>query len=462
MITAWYRSFAVALVLAVTLWGCDGGGDPPDNGDDTDAVEVTLDPSTTHQEMVGFGGAVTWHADRVTSSSDRDAIVDLMFEDLGLDILRLKNWYFPADYPDDKTPDEMEVSWFKQHFDATNELYDLAKAHDEDIDVLLSSWTPPSALKSNGELEEGALKKENGTYVYDAYAQYWMDVLDHIDFTPRYLSIQNEPDYVTPDWETSEWRPTESSDYPGLQTAVERVHQEIQTRQTVPTLIGPESANLSSGSFDAFANALHDKDYVEMYGYHLYNFDENTSMPETEPYLQKIPQNFGNKPNIMTEYSGMSWLRTAELINKVVVEAHASGYIYWELMWAANSEQEGTSNAMITVGSPSGYETSPFYHVVKHFAKYVDEGHERIEVSSENQALSTSGYVNPAGDQLTLVIVNGVGQKDIDLNVPDASIENVTAIQSIEDNYYREIEASAGEPLGLVQNSVTTLVIDLS
>lgn len=143
----------LSFVVLFALAGYDSGGN--DDGSDeggNDTVAVTLDPSDSHQEMVGFGGAVTWYADRITSSDQQAEIVDLMFEDLGLDILRLKNWYYPTGYPDDTPPDEMEVDWFKPHFDATNQLYDLAKEHDEDIDVLLSSWTPPSALKSNGEL----------------------------------------------------------------------------------------------------------------------------------------------------------------------------------------------------------------------------------------------------------------------------------------------------------------------
>jgi glucuronoarabinoxylan endo-1,4-beta-xylanase len=455
-------ALVLSFVVSFALMGCDSGGsNDGENGGGNAAVAVTLDPSDPHQEMVGFGGAVTWFADRITSSDHQAEIVDLMFEDLGLDLLRLKNWYYPAGYPDDKTPDEMEVDWFRQHFEATNELYDLAKQHDEDIDVLLSSWTPPSALKNNGELEEGRLKEENGEFAYDAFAQYWMDALDHINFTPRYLSIQNEPDYVTPDWETSEWRPTETSEYPGYATALDRVYQRLQSRENAPTLIGPEAANLSSSSFDAFASALRDKDYVGMYGYHLYNFDESTSISETEPFLRKIPESFDDKPNLMTEYSGMGWLKTAELINNVVVEADAAGYIYWELIWADN-DQGGADNAMITIDDAGEYERSPFYYVLKHFAKHVDEGDRRIEVRTEESSLSLSGYMNPSGDQLTLVVVNSFGQKNIDLSVENESIEGLTAVQSIEGSFFEEVSASAGEPIGLVQDSITTIVLDLS
>lgn len=244
-------------------------------------------------------------------------------------------------------------------------------------------------------------------------------------------------------------------------TALDRVQQRLQSREHPPTLIGPEAANLSSDSFDAFAGELRNRDAVEMYAYHLYNFDESTSMSETEPFLRKIPESFDGKPNLMTEYSGMGWLKTAELINKVVVEATAAGYIYWELVWADN-DQGGADNAMIAIDDAGEYERSPFYYVLKHFAKHVDEGDRRIGVSSENEALSTSGYVSPSGEQLTLVIVNRFGQENIDPTVTTGDVERVTAYQSIEGDYYTELDASVGEPIGLVQNSVTTVVLDLS
>jgi O-glycosyl hydrolase len=407
--------------------------------------------------MVGFGGAITWYADRVTSSPQQDAITDTLFTDLGIDILRLKNWYFPVGYPENTTPDEMEVNWFKPHFDATDQLYDIAKEHNEDIDVLLSSWTPPSSLKSNGELEEGTLKQEDGAFTYDAFATYWMDVLDHVGFAPRYVSIQNEPDYVTPDWETCEWRPTETSAYPGYATAIEHVHQKLQNRQEAPTLLGPEAANLGSGSFPAFAGAVQDKDYVGMYGYHLYNFNESTSIREAEEDLRQIPQDYGNKPNLMTEFSGLSWMKTARLINSVIVEAGAAGYVYWELMWAP-----GSDNAILTVDDAGNFEVSPFYHLLKHFAKHIDEGDQRISVSSEDESLSRSAYLNPSGDQVTLVLVNAFDQMEVDLSVAEGSVEGVTAYRSTEGNYYQKVSASADEPLGLPEASITTVVLDLS
>ena len=135
--------------------------------------------------------------------------------------------YYAVNYPNDKTTDEMEVSWFKQHFDVTNELYDIAKAKSPNTKVLLSSWGPPSVLKDNGELYEGTLKKDNGVFLYDEFATYMEDVLDAVTFTPDYYSIQNEPSYTNPNWETCEWRATETLDFPGYATAFDNVHELI-------------------------------------------------------------------------------------------------------------------------------------------------------------------------------------------------------------------------------------------
>ncbi|MDZ7693286.1 MAG: glycoside hydrolase family 30 beta sandwich domain-containing protein [Balneolaceae bacterium] len=426
---------------------------------DIPTQKIKLNPSLTHQQMIGFGGALTWYADRISSSPKKDEISQLIFDDLGADIIRLKNWYFPEGYPENKSPDQMEVSWFVPHFNATNELYDLAKSHNSKIEVLLSSWTPPSSLKSNGELEEGTLKKnDDGEFVYDEFAQYWVDVLNHIDFQPDYLSIQNEPTYTTDQWETCAWSATETSNLPGYATALDLVHQRLETMQNPPQIIGPESQDLQSGPFDSFADVLSNKEYVAMYGYHPYNFTNSTSIEETKSYLNNIKQFYDDKPNIMTEYSGMSWMKTAQFITNVLIEANATGYIYWELIW-----DENASNAMVKVDSSGDYELTPFYYVMKHFAKHVDKGYQRIGVESENSTLFVSGFSNPEQDQLTLVVVNPHSNKnDILLEVEGHSGSGIKAFLSQEGNFYQERSVgSADKPLSIPSNSITTVTLDL-
>lgn len=421
-----------------------------------DPAQVTLDPMTTHQEMLGFGGAVTWMCERITLNSNTDEITQLLFDDLGSDIVRFKTWYYPTGYPDDKSPDEMTVDGYADAFEATNQLYDLAKQHNEDIDVLLSSWGPPAPLKSNGSIYAGTLKRnDNGEFVYGAFAEYWEDILTHITFKPEYISIQNEPDFVTEDWETSEWRPTETSSYPGYETAIDSVYERIRVQNNPPAFIGPETA--TTGAMESYVSVLQDKEFVERYGYHLYDFSADTPIEETVTPLQNLSNFATGKPNIMTEYSRMGWFRTARLINTVVVEANASGYIYWKGTWSGD-------NAMITVDFDGNYEVQPFYYVLKHFAKHVNEGYDRIEVSTSTDRLDVSGYKNPAGDKLTLILINPISvQREVSIDVASgASIQNMSVFQSQSGSFYEDRSAEAtADALTLPPSSITTVSIEL-
>ena len=77
--------------------------------------------------------------------------------------------------------------------------------------------------------------------MYEAFADYWVDMLDNMPFSPDYISIQNEPSWITPDWETCEWRPTETADFPGYVNAFDLVYEKIGTRSQPAKLIGPEA-----------------------------------------------------------------------------------------------------------------------------------------------------------------------------------------------------------------------------
>lgn len=83
--------------------------------------------------MIGFGGALTWYSDRVLVNSKSEEIYQLMFEDLGMNILRLKNWYYPQDYPVNKSPEVMLTSGDKTMFEATNLFY--AKAKENNLKI---------------------------------------------------------------------------------------------------------------------------------------------------------------------------------------------------------------------------------------------------------------------------------------------------------------------------------------
>ena len=94
----------------------------------------------------------------------------------------------------------------------------------------MCGWTPPAELKSNNNANNGTLKKTEQGFVYDAYAKYWRDALlayHAKGIYPDWLSIQNEPDWLTDQWETCKFEPTESNQYPGYDKAFAAVMKQF-------------------------------------------------------------------------------------------------------------------------------------------------------------------------------------------------------------------------------------------
>ena len=377
-------------------------------------LPITLNPGARRQTMEGIGGALTWYSTRVLSSPHKDQLEGLIFDDLGLDIIRLKNWYFPADYPNNKSPGNIPTTNNQRSsYNANKTFYDMAKEGDRDISVLLSSWTPPPILKTNNSLGgtdsngtlNATLKKVNGQFVYADLAQYWVDLLDNMNWTPDYLSVQNEPGYLAT-WESCEYAPNQTSTLPGYAQALDAIHNRIKDRPGLPVLLGPDSENMND--FLTQAAPLASRPYVGIYGFHNYNIGSTTAIDGEISKLNQIRDDFDDRPNWMTEFSkgDFDWLETARVIHNTLVEANSSAYIFWKLVWG---ESTSIDEIMINIDGAGNYVVGPTYYAIKHYAKHISRGYQRFDVTGSNTNVRASGYLSPDGRKVTLVIINTGG-----------------------------------------------------
>jgi O-glycosyl hydrolase len=453
--------FLVTLSILV-LFSCGGDDDKekdPEPEPDPKTVTITINPASVKQEMVGFGGALTWFSDRMISSSKKVEIADLIFTDLGADIIRFKNWYYPDGYPATTSTAMMTDDNSKTLWNATNELYELATNRDPNVKILLSSWGPPPALKSNNHTRGGTLKKNGASFMYDEFADYWQAILDHVPFDPDYISIQNEPTYLNTGWTTCQWAATETATLPGYLTAFDKVYNKIKDRPHVPVMIGPESQDVPT--FASFANILKDKTYCGMLAYHPYNINAGTSASQVISSLEDIGA-FGGKPNIMTEFSdNLDWFNTAMFIQRSLISANSSGYIYWKLVWSKPAS--GTDAGMVSIDAAGAYTVTPFYYLIKHFSKNIDAGYHRVEAASSNTSLHTSAFISPDGKKITLIIINnGSVAEDINLAITGKTIASVSADQSKEGEYYKPVNStSPADPISLPAKTITTVVLSI-
>lgn len=442
-----------------------------DQGVVVQPVNVSLQPEVQHQEMQGFGGAATWFIYRLENSNYRNTILDLLINDVGIDILRVKNWYYPANYPANKSTAIMEDWNENVSFRPTINVVNDARQMNADLKVLLCSWGPPVSLKSNNQAQEGTLSKNNGKFQYGALADYYNTMLDSIGFNPDWISFQNEPGYTNPNWRTCQWRPTETSNFPGYDKMMDTVWDRIQHRSNLPKIIGPEVENIgnaqwdnSQNSYRAFANAIKNKSYIEYYAYHLYNFYDPNLIHNTGVF-NIVRDEFSTKPNIMTEYGGKSynWLQEANLIQNTVIEAGTSGYIFWSLLWDGGSAADPNKNAMIRMANDGSWEITEDYYLIKHFSKYVDAGYKRVELTGNTATYKGSAYLSPDGSSVTLVLVN---DKEVSQQVnfamsPAWNITGQNAYQSTPNNYFQQISTDIENGITLPDSSITTITLDV-
>jgi len=296
--------------------------------------------------------------------------------------------------------------------------------------------------------------------MYDDFAQYWSDVLDHVPFNPDYISIQNEPTFVNAGWTTCQWSNIETSTLPSYNTAFNKVYDKIKTRTFVPVMVGPESANIQA--FVPFANDLSSNTNCGMYAFHPYEISSSTSNSSITSLLQSIG-GFSTKPILMTEFSdNLDWFNTALFIQNALINANISGYIYWKLAWSTPTT--GTDAGMISLASAnttSSYTVTPFYYLIKHFSKNVDNGYHRVDANSSNASLITTAFVSPDNSKMTIVVVNsGSTQAKVYFD-PGKTVNSMSANQSISGStYYKPVTiTSATKSIFLPANSITTVVL---
>ena len=457
---------AVYTLFIITLFSCGGSSNNPTPkapNTASDSIKITVDPTNLKQQMIGFGGALTWYSNWVTANNKVNEIADLMFTDLGIDIIRFKNWYYPDNYPTDKTTTTMTADGSNAAWNATNALYTLATQRNPNIKILFSSWGPPDSLKSNKQLPLGTLRKDKtGAFMYDGFAQYWSDVLDHVPFSPDYISIQNEPTFVNSGWTTCEWSNGETPTLPDYNQAFNKVYDKIKTRTKVPIMAGPESANTQA--FVSFAPNLASNPNCGIYAFHPYDISGSTSASTITSSLQNVG-NFSAKPNLMTEFSdnNLDWFNTALFIQRALLYANTSGYIYWKLAWSTPSS--GTDAGMISLASASStsaYTVTPFYYLIKHFSKNIDNGYHRVETSSSNSSLIATAFISPDNSKMTIVAVNsGATQAKVYFEATGKTISNMSANQSTAgSSYYKSVTiTSPTKSILLPAKSITTVVL---
>ncbi|HMA91633.1 MAG TPA: glycoside hydrolase family 30 beta sandwich domain-containing protein [Polyangiaceae bacterium] len=368
-------------------------------------VTVSLNPAETYQTLEGFGAAIAWYLSTVSGHTKGAELYQVLFGDLGLDILRMRNAFGRSEFTDAVREKKILEA-------ATASIGRRPK-------VLMSSWSPPAALKANGlETCTGeatcTLKKTDGAYVYTEFANYWFDAVNayrNVGLVPDWISIQNEPDFIPTGYEGCKFRATETAEFPGYGQALAAVATKLNTMSDPPKLIGPELIGIHWQKMPTYMSAL-DKSLLWAAAHHLYErgtdgiCDWRTPGPDSylAPMLE-AKSAVGTLPVFQTEFATdddngtEGGFEVAWLIHNSLVEEGVSAWLYWDLVW-------GAGRGLVSVPDANSYSIRDQYYSVRHYARYTDPGDVRIGATASSAAVRVSAFRSPDQKRITLIVLN--------------------------------------------------------
>jgi len=369
---------------------------------------VTVDTAARRQELVGFGATVAYGESEITRHAEREALYSAMFSELGLDVLRLRNRH--------GTGDDLQES---------RELVAAAAANLGRVPtVLLTLWSPPSALKASGarycdgNFDTCTLARTaDGEFDYAGFAAHWRASLEAYaaaGIQPDYIGLQNNPDWVPSDsslGEACRFLPAEGTatistggarvtvEYPGLAEAQAATLDALQGLPTLPRILAPETSD--HRSVGEYLDAL-DLDDVGALAHHLYG--SNPMAPDVDG-LGEVGALASQleKPIFQTEMVA-DGLGTAVLIHHTVASEDASAYLFQTL---TSSAQGPAANPFAPIGlAADSFTLREPYFAMRHYARHTDPGWARVEARSSADALLVTAWLSPEQDALTVVLVN--------------------------------------------------------
>jgi glucuronoarabinoxylan endo-1,4-beta-xylanase len=415
----------------------------------------TISFGTRYQELEGFGAAGAWYEDYLTGHPDAEALYDLLFDDLGIDIYRLRNSY------DQGTAGANYISH-------QGTIVTEAKERNPNLKIMLSSWSPPTYLKSNSALAGGTLTGGPSSYNYTGFADWWADSIEEwssYGVDANYINIQNEPDY-TASWDTCRFEPTQTTSYAGYNQAFEAVYDEIYSRMgaNMPKMLAPETAGINAS--EDYLDAILDDSHVYGYAHHLYGV---ASWDDPDAYITTMNlfrTNYGDKPILQTEYavgsdydlSFSDTMNLALLIHNSLVEESASVYLHWELFWASAEDWKALVNLSL-----DDYTINPMYWAMKHYSAFTDPGWERVAATTDSTGARMSAFVNPDNDQMSVILINTSTDTNItmDLSFAGFSLADGNVYRSSETENCELVGTYDGEPILLPTYSITTLELSI-
>ncbi|MDF2906695.1 MAG: glucosylceramidase [Herbinix sp.] len=383
---------------------------------------INLYPEVEYQTILGFGGAVTeasGYAFSKLTKENQEKALELYFGSEGNRYHLMRTHIDSCDFslgtyaamnnPEDTTLESFALTREEQYILPL--LRGATEKAGRAFDLMLSPWSPPAFMKTNGDRTHGGKLKEEYRKAWAEYICRYIKEYEKKGFLVNRLTIQNEPAAVQT-WDSC------------IYTAEE---EKVFLRDYLyPTLVEQGLSHIKLNIWDhnkermyERAKAIIDVDTVHMVdgvAFHWYSGDHFEAINLTHEV-------FPDKELIFTEgcveYSRFS----ADQLKNAQMYAHdimgnlnhgMTGFIDWNIFLDEKGGPNHVGNfcdAPIMVNTQTGELIVKLsYDYIGHFSKYIMPGAKRIGSSKYTSDLEATAFKNPDGT-LVLVALNRTQKK---------------------------------------------------
>lgn len=379
---------------------------------------VAIFPEWERQTMKGFGGAFTESAGYCYSNltdETKQELIAAYFGENGLNYCLGRSHINSCDFSLSNYAAVVDASDvdFKTFSLKREETYllplitDAREKRNGDLTFLLSPWSPPAFMKSNGEMNHGGnLKKE----WYGTWARYicrYIKELQQRGLTISYLTVQNEPEAVQT-WDSCVYHAKEEMEF-----ARDYLYEELNRQGLSQIQIFVWDHNkevVYSRAKEIFSDAKA-RERIAGVAVHWYTGDHFQG-------LSLVKEAFPEKEIFFTE-GCVEYSRFADSgeVQKAEMYAHdmignfshgVSAFLDWNLLLDSKGGPNHVGNfcaaPILCSEDWTQLEKRLSYYYIGQFSRYVKPGAKRIEVSTYCAEAETVAFVNPDGERVVILL----------------------------------------------------------
>lgn len=383
---------------------------------------INLYPEVEYQQVEGFGGALTDSAGYVYSLMDDEQKKEMILNYFGKDNMKYDLVRIPIDSCDfslehyEADSDEADENFNKFSFERVEKyiiplLDDVEEKYEEKIEIVLSPWSPPVYMKTNGDRNYGGKLKKEYTKRWADYICRYIEEYRSRGYKVTKLTMQNEPKAVQT-WDSC------------IYTAQEQ--KEFLKKYMWPALVEHKLDDIEIYIWDhnkerafEWANTIIDEETDHMVAgiaFHWYSGDHFEA-------LQMIKEKFPNKKLLLSEacieynkFAATDYLKNAQKYAHDIIGNFNNGmntFLDWNIVL---DEIGGPNHVGNFCDAPYLYDTknkklieSNICGHLWHFSHFIEKGAVRIGFTKYTDRLDVTAFKKD--NKIAVVMLNRTEEK---------------------------------------------------